>query len=250
MGRMNGKVVLVTGAGSGIGAADARVLAREGATLILTDINDAAVAAVAAELPGAVSLRHDVTREEDWKSVISFVRDRFGRLDGLINNAGVASFANIEDETLDQWHFILSVSVDGSFLGCKTAIPLMRESGGGSIVNMSSIASQKGYPATVAYSTAKAALRGLTKSVAMHCIESGNDIRCNAVMPGTIDTPMLSSALTDEAYRQDEDASGPVGKMAVGQPEDVAELVLYLLSDESRFVTGSDMGIDGGEAIR
>ena len=252
MPRLNAKVVIVTGAGSGIGAADARILAREGAILMLTDINLAAVTAVAATLQDAVAFQHDVTQEEDWKRLIALVRQQFGRLDGLVNNAGVASFANIEVETLDQLRRILAVSVEGSFLGCKTAIPLMRDSGGGSIINMSSIAAQKGYPATLSYSVAKAALRGLTKSVAAHCIDSKNGVRCNSIMPGTIDTPMLAAALADETNRQASDATagGPVSHMVIGKPEDIAELVVYMLSEESRFMNGSDIGIDGGEAIR
>ena len=252
MGRVAGKIALVTGGASGIGKADVRLLAAEGATVFLTDVNEAQGRAVEAEISKTIFLKHDVTDEAGWMSVMATVREHFGRLDILVNNAGIVKFGTIEDATLDEFRRVLSVTVEGSFLGCKHAIPLMRETSG-SIINMSSIAALKGFP-TVNYTAAKGAVRAMTKSVAIHCQNKGYDIRCNVILPGTIDTPMTASAMASVTQSSGDPPGSAltdkVGAMRWGKVEDVAGLVLYLASDESRYVTGAEISIDGGDSIR
>lgn len=251
MGRVQDKVAIVTGAASGLGAADAEALAREGASVVLTDIDSDAGGALATRLAQTygvetVFLEHDVRDEGRWQAVVDETMNRFGRLDVLVNNAGVVIIATPETTTLDQFRFANAVMSEGVFLGCKAAIPAMRKSGGGSIVNMSSVASHLGYPVFFAYSAAKGAVRAMTKSVAVHCQMAGDKIRCNSVHPGAIDTPMVSKAneaLGIEPPGEDD----PVG---LGRPEDVAELVVYLASDESRFMNGAELLLDNALTIQ
>jgi len=248
-GRIEDKVAIVTGAASGIGRGTARVLAQEGARVVLTDVNEALGAEAAKEIGGdAVFLRHDVADEASWESVIAATLDRFGRLDVLVNNAGIIEVADIESTTVAQLRRILAVNTEGVFLGCKHAIPAMRAGGGGSIVNISSAAGLVGTPPFAAYSASKGAVRSLTKTVAAHCREKGDAIRCNSIHPGGVDTPLVrgisgqrGSNLTDV-----EDMAAPGNAIGYGQPEDIAHLVLYLASDESRFMTGAELAIDGG----
>lgn len=249
MGRVDGKVVIITGAASGLGRADAQYLAKEGARLVLTDIDDDNGHALADELVAnggdAVFLHHDVRDEQRWLEVVAETENHFSRLDGLVNNAGVFVIATPEDTTLEQFRFVNAVMSEGVFLGCKAALPLMRKSGGGSIVNMSSVASHLGYPVFFAYSAAKGAVRAMTKSIAVTCQMNGDDIRCNSVHAGAIDTPMIRSA--NAALGIEPDPNDPVG---IGAPSDVANLVLYLISDESRFVNGAELVIDNALTIR
>ncbi|MEO0346742.1 MAG: SDR family oxidoreductase [Pseudomonadota bacterium] len=249
MGRVAGKVVIVTGAASGLGRADAEHLAAEGAKVVLTDINDAAGEALATELTesGAdvIYLNHDVRDEAAWDRVVEATRERYGRLDGLVNNAGVVLIAMPEQTTLEQFRFVNAVMNEGVFLGCKAALPLMRESGGGSIVNMSSVASHLGYPVFFAYSAAKGAVRAMTKSLAVTCQMSGDDIRVNSVHAGAIDTPMIKTA--NEALGIEPDPDDPVG---IGAPSDVAHMIVYLISDESRFVNGAELVIDNALTVQ
>lgn len=248
MGRVSGKVAIVTGAASGLGEADARLLAAEGATVVLTDIDEKKGQAIADELgPNAIFIQQDVSSEDTWKSVIDTVMDRFGRLDVLVNNAGVVVVATPEDTTLDQFRFANSVMSEGVFLGMKYAIPAMRKSGGGSIINMSSVASHLGYPVFFAYGAAKGAVRSMTKSVAVHCQMGGDNIRCNSIHAGAIETPMVATANEKLGIDPAEQDAGPVG---VGKPEDVANLVLFLASDESRFVNGAELMIDNALTIQ
>ena len=178
MGRVDGKVALVTGGGSGLGAEDCRVLAAEGAQVLVCDIDGEAARKVANEIGEAAHpLAHDVTSEDGWKAAIGEAEERFGGLNILINNAGIVVVADPEETSLDQWRKVQSVMSEGVFLGCKAAIPLMARSGGGSIINMSSTASHLGYPLFFAYSAAKGAVRSLTKSVAVHCQQKGYGIR-------------------------------------------------------------------------
>lgn len=250
MGRVAGKVALVTGGASGMGKADAHLLAAEGATVVVADLNEVDGQAVAAAIgDNAVFMRLNVTDEENWKSVIADIVQQFGKLDILVNNAGIIALGTIVDTTLESWRLVNSVNSDGVFLGCKHAIPAMAESGGGSIVNMSSVAAIHGQSFVAAYSASKGAVRALTKSVAMYCKEQKNSIRCNSIHPDGVKTPMVVKVATgkETATQEDIDAIGKFGNMC--EPEDIANLVLYLASDESRFVTGTEMLIDNGSTI-
>jgi len=251
MGRVDGKVALITGAASGLGAADAEVLAREGATVVLTDIDEAAGEAAAESIRkaggNATFMPLDVADEEQWQQVIASIRNEHGRLDVLVNNAGLVMIGTPEDCSLDSFRKQNAVMCDGVFLGCKHALPLMNESGGGSIINMSSIASHLGYPIYFAYSAAKGAVRSMSKAVAIHCQMNGYKIRVNSLHPGAIDTPMLDQSASELGVDNKEDLSPVVG---VGQPEDVANVVLFLASDESRFVNGTEIVIDNALSIQ
>jgi 3(or 17)beta-hydroxysteroid dehydrogenase len=249
MGRVEGKVALVTGGGSGLGAADCRRLAEEGARVAVTDVNLEAAQKVAAQIgDNAIALRHDVASEEDWQAVLAEVERQFGGLHILVNNAGIVVVADPEETTLDQFRKVQAVMSEGVFLGCKYAIPLMAKSGGGSIINMSSTASHLGYPPFFAYSAAKGAVRSMTKSIAIHCQQKGYGIRCNSVHPASIETPMIQGAM-GRAGQEQEVPEGVLPSGAIGAPKDVANLILYLASDESRFVTGSEIMIDNGLTI-
>jgi 3(or 17)beta-hydroxysteroid dehydrogenase len=246
---MDGKVILVTGAASGLGRAQATLLAREGARVAASDVNEAGGAALAEALgPPACFLRHDVRDEDSWRRVIGETQGRFGRLDGLGNNAGIVVIATIEETTLEQWRAVQAVNSDGVFLGCKHAIPALLRGGGGSIVNLSSAAALVGTPAFAAYSASKGAVRSLTKTVAVHCALRGYAIRCNSIHPGGIETPMLQSlgTLAAKAAPMALELLAKQTTARVGQPEDVAELVLYLLSDASGLVNGAEIAIDAG----
>lgn len=249
MGRVEGKIALVTGGGSGLGAADCKLLAAEGARVLVCDINGEAAKAVAEEIGEAASaFLHDVSSEDGWKAAIAEVEKRFGGLNILVNNAGIVVVADPEETTLEQWRKVQAVMSEGVFLGCKYAIPSMARSGGGSIINMSSTASHLGYPPFFAYSAAKGAVRSLTKSVAMHCQQKGYGIRCNSVHPASIETPMVQGAMG----RPGEEHKVPEGILpagSIGAPKDVANLILYLASDESRFVTGAEILVDNGLTI-
>ena len=249
MGRVEGKVALVTGGGSGLGAEACRVLAAEGALVVVSDVNEKAAQALADTIGDrAMALRHDVASEDDWISVMKSIEDRHGRLDILVNNAGVVLNADVEDTSLEKYRWVNSVMSDGVFLGCKHAIPLMNKGEGGSIVNMSSTGALLDYPIFFAYSAAKGAVRALTKSVAVMCQEKGYAIRCNSVHPGAIETPMVQTAEGREA--KDIPAEGILPPGSPGHPRDIAMMVLYLASDESRFVTGAEMVVDNGVTIR
>ncbi|WP_439533871.1 SDR family oxidoreductase [Polymorphobacter sp.] len=250
MGRVAGKVALVTGGGSGLGAADSELLAQEGATVIVTDVRLEAAQAVADRIGGAaVAMALDVASEAAWQQVIGDIEARFGRLDILINNAGVVVMADCEDTTLEQFRWVNAIMTDGVFLGCKYAIPLMNKGDGGSIVNMSSTGALLGYPIFFAYSAAKGAVRSMTKSIAIMCQDKGYKIRCNSVHPGAIETPMVQEA-SGRAGQAQAVPDGVLPAGAVGAPSDVAAMVLYLASDESRFVTGAEFVVDNGLTIR
>ena len=250
MGRVDGKVALITGAASGLGCADAEVLAREGATVVLTDVNVGAGEAAAESIRGAggnaTFVALDVTNEEQWQQVIDGIRGEHGRLDVLVNNAGLVIMGGPEECSLEAFRKQNTVMSEGVFLGCKHALPLMHESGGGSIINMSSVASHLGYPIFFAYSAAKGAVRAMSKAIAIHCQMNGYQIRVNSLHPGAIDTPMIDQTSSDLGLENKEDLS-PVG---LGQPEDVANVVLFLASDESRFVNGTEILIDNALTIQ
>ena len=192
MGRVAGKVAIVTGGASGMGKADARLLAREGACVVIADLNETDGQLVAESIgENALFLRLDVSDEDNWKTVIATTIEKFGRLDILVNNAGMIMLGSIVDTDLADWRKINAVNSDGVFLGCKHAIPVMAESGGGSIINMSSVAAIHGQSFVAAYTASKGAVRSLTKSVAMYCKEQKNGIRCNSIHPDGVKTPMV-----------------------------------------------------------
>jgi 3(or 17)beta-hydroxysteroid dehydrogenase len=251
MDRVKGKVAIVTGAASGMGRADAIKLAEEGASVVLTDLNAEAGQAVADAIgDAALFIRHDVSVESDWEAVIRQTMERFGRLDILVNNAGMITIGSAVDADLDTWRKTFAVNSDSVFLGCKHALPVMEASGnGGSIINMSSVAALYGMSYIAAYSASKGAVTSLTKSVALYCRERKNRIRCNSIHPDGVKTPMVVKVATgkDTATQEEVDAMGTDGSMC--EPEDIANLVLYLASDESWFVNGAEMRIDNAATI-
>jgi 3(or 17)beta-hydroxysteroid dehydrogenase len=250
MGRVDGKVALITGGAQGLGEADAKTLAREGATVILTDVQDSAgqavVDAIAADGDSATYRHQDVTSETEWKQTIAEIKAAHGRLDILVNNAGVVIVETPEECTLQSFRLQNAVMTEGTFMGCQAALPLMAESGGGSIINMSSVASHLGYPIYFAYSAAKGAIRSMSKSVAVHCQTMGYNIRVNTIHPGGIDTPMVTAAAVALGIEDPADLS-PVG---LGEPQDVANVVLFLASDEARFINGAEIVLDNALLVQ
>ena len=253
MGRMAGKKALVTGGAQGLGEAIARMLAREGAKVTLTDINASGAQKVADAINSAhgaetaFAFAQDVTDETRWQEVAQLAHDAMGGLNVLVNNAGIGSLGSVEEESYEAFRKVQAVDVDSIFLGCKYCIPLMRPHGLGSIVNISSIAGIIASGNYVSYNTAKAAVRHLSKSVALHCAKTGGQIRCNSVHPVFINTPILDR--TKEMFGEQEALAKlgrqiPLGK--VGEPDDIAYAVLYLASDESKLVTGAELKVDGG----
>lgn len=255
--RLEGKVALITGAAQGIGKETAIVLAREGAIVIASDINDSLGQSLTKEIEGECIYIHlDVAQEHDWQQAISIIVQRFGKLNILVNNAGVTGFQegfgpqNPENASLDSWRKVNAVNSDGTFLGCKYAIQTMKlsENGNGSIINISSRSGLVGIPGASAYAASKAAVRNHTKTVALYCCQQGYPIRCNSVHPAAILTPMWEPMLgtgPDREIRMAEIAKDiPMQKM--GTAEDVADAVLFLASDESKYITGIELTIDGG----
>ncbi|MBD2858561.1 glucose 1-dehydrogenase [Spongiibacter sp. KMU-158] len=247
MGRVAGKVCIVTGAASGMGKADAERLVAEGASVVLTDLNEKDGQAVANSLgEKALFIRHDVTSEEDWKKVVQTTVETFGRLDVLVNNAGMMALGSVVDCTIEDYRRVNAVNSEGVFLGCKTAIPAMEAAGnGGSIINMSSVAALHGMSFVAAYSASKGAVAALTKSVALFCRERRNGIRCNSIHPDGVKTPMVFKVATGaESATREEIESLSTEAHPMCEPEDIAALVLYLASDESSFVNAAEMLID------
>jgi 3(or 17)beta-hydroxysteroid dehydrogenase len=254
MSRLQGKIALVTGAAMGMGQAFANAMAAEGATVILADINEEAGAQAAAEITAsggrAEFVELDVTSEAGWKAVAEAVGSRHGRLDVLVNNAGIAAAGSVEDCELDAFNRTMSINVTGVFLGCKLMLPLLKRSKGGSIINISSIFGMVGDEAAVAYNASKGAVRTLTKSAALHCATLEPKVRVNSVHPGFVETPMVANAVASlpEDYAAEYMARtvGRVPLGRIGQPDDLAGIVLFLAADESRYCTGSEFVVDGG----
>lgn len=252
--RLKNKIALVTGAARGIGKAIAELFHREGAVVVVTDIRDEAGQQLAAALGGSALYRTlDVRMEQDWVSVTRFIAETYGRLDVLVNNAGITGFLettgpwDVEGCDLASWDEVHRVNATGVMLGCKYAIALMK-TGRGSIVNISSSSGVVGIPGAAAYASSKAAVRNHTKSVALYCAEKGYKIRCNSIHPAAIMTPMWDAMLGDgeqreQLIREIEDGI-PMGHF--GEPLDVAYGALYLASEESNYVTGIELTIDGG----
>jgi 3(or 17)beta-hydroxysteroid dehydrogenase len=247
MGRVDGKVALVTGGASGIGLATAALLADENAKVVLTDLDESRASAATA-LSRARFHKLDVTREDEWIAVTDAIASEFGRLDILVNNAGVSLLKDIEATSLDEWRNVMAVNLDGAFLGCKHAIRVMKDRGGGSIVNMSSVAGNVGAANLAAYGASKGGVRLLTKSVALHCARERYNIRCNSVHPSFVDTPMLRSMLAAARDPRKLEANyakaAPLGRLA--KPIEVARTIVFLASDESAFTTGAELVVDGG----
>lgn len=247
MDRVKGKVCIVTGAASGMGKADAIRLAAEGGKVVLTDLNEKDGQAVADQIgENAIFVKHNVTSESDWQTVVNTAVEKFGGLDVLVNNAGMMTMGSVVDCSLEDYRRVNAVNSEGVFLGCKTAIPAMEASGnGGSIINMSSVAALHGMSFIAAYSASKGAVAALTKSVALYCREQRNGIRCNSIHPDGVKTPMVFKVATgaDTATREEiESLSTEANPMC--EPEDIAALVVYLASDESKFVNAAEMLID------
>ncbi|MEL0210362.1 MAG: SDR family oxidoreductase [Novosphingobium sp.] len=246
-GKMAGKVALITGGASGLGAEDARVLAREGARVVITDMQEDLGQKVAAEIPDCVFLRHDVRDEARWHEIVAETLRLFGRLDTLVNNAGLVRFGTVEDLSWEDYKLQTDVMAGGTFLGCKAALPHMSRDGSGSIINMASVGGIKGISVIPAYAAAKAGIIGMTRSIAVHCREQGYRIRCNSIAPGGIVTPMTAQALAE--LPSDSAGLDQVQNHGMGQPIDIANMVLYLACDEGRHITGTNIVIDNGETM-
>ena len=249
MGRLEGKVALISGGARGQGAMESKLFAQEGAKVVFGDVLDEEGMNVEAEIRksgGDASYIHlDVTSEADWRAAVETAVRLYGKLDVLVNNAGILISKGIEDTSEEEWDHIMAVNSKGVFLGTKQAIPAMRRAGGGSIVNISSTAGLAGH-GPPAYTATKGAVRLFSKSTAIH--HAKDKIRCNTVHPGPTDTPMMQEVLSDPGRWEERVRDVPLGRVAV--PEDIAYGVLYLASDEASFVTGSDLVIDGGITAR
>ncbi|MFO7279506.1 MAG: glucose 1-dehydrogenase [Thermoanaerobacterales bacterium] len=239
MGRLEGKVAIITGAARGQGEAEARLFVAEGARVLLADIRDEEGEAVAADLGDAAAYVHlDVTDAAQWEAAVAHAEERFGPVSVLVNNAGILHFAPIDRTDPEDFERVLRVNVHGVFLGIRAVTPSMVRAGGGSIVNISSTAGLQGLPSLGAYVASKWAVRGLTKTAAMDLGPKG--IRVNSVHPGGIDTPMVAGTPADAPFYK----RLPVPRM--GRPEEAARAVLFLASDESSYVTGAELAVDGG----
>ena len=254
MDRVKGKVAIVTGGAGGLGKAEASLLAKEGAAVVVTDVDEVSIKRVAEEISSnggkAISVQHNVAGEAEWAKVIQKTLDEFGRLDVLVNNAGVIIYKKIEDTSLEEWRWLMSVNLDGVFLGTKFAIETMKNNGGGSIINIASVAGLIGNPDAAAYHASKGGVRSLSKAAAIECSKAGYgyNIRVNSIYPGVIQTRMADDLMKDEAKYKTALSWHAMGHF--GEPEDIAYGVLYLASDESKFLTGSELVIDGGWTAR
>ena len=254
MSQLRDKIAVVTGGAKGLGAAIASLFIREGAQVVLTDIDAASGEETARALGERAHFeRHDVRLESDWERIIGTTVARFGRLDILVNNAGVIEIGNIETQTAEQWRFVNSVIADGTFFGCKHAVRAMKATGGGSIVNVASIASIQGEPYVAAYCAAKGSVESLTRSVAVHCAQMRYNIRCNSIHPAKIETPLTADipAKFTAAVKQGMRLPEQLGSVNsyTAKPEEVAPAVLYLASDASKYVNGTRLVIDNTMSI-
>jgi len=249
MGRLEGKAAFITGGASGLGQAMALAFAAEGAKVAIADIDRQRGREVVEAIGNnGLFLEHDVTSEDEWIANLAEAVRAFGRLDTLVNNAGIGVRGNVESTSLADWRRVNAVNLDGPFLGCKHAIPLIAKAGGGAIINISSVAGLIGARDSAAYCASKGGVRLLTKSVALHCAHRRNGIRCNSIHPVYTDTPMVEQMLAEsrqpgkmlEAMK----AMIPLGRL--GTPEELAAMAVYLASDEARFVTGAEFVFDGG----
>ncbi|XUU60452.1 SDR family oxidoreductase [Erythrobacter sp. HA6-11] len=254
-GRVEGKLAMVTGAAQGLGRAHASLLAQEGARVLCTDINGDGAAETASlinEASGdgtAFSIQHDVTDPAAWEAAVEAARENLGGLNVLVNNAGIGVAGNIETCDFEDWKRCFSVNVDSIFHGCQKALPLMREHAPGSIVNISSIAGLIASDSMPAYNASKASVWMLSKSIALHCAKKNMQIRCNSVHPTFVDTPILDGTAKHSGLEKDvlmDKLARQIPLKFIGEPNDIANAVLYLASDESRFMTGAELKLDGG----
>ena len=245
--RIKNRWALVGGASKGLGLGCARALAREGAHVVLTDLDRVAIDARVAALDGGPHLGQvlDVSDEAQWETALDAVLERFGRIDILVNNAGIPAQGGIEDTTIEHWRRVMAINLDGPFLGCKHAVRRMKSTGGGSIVNVSSVGALKGSLVGPAYGASKAGVWNLTKTVALSCARANYNIRCNSLHPGLTHTPMMDQA---PAATLDRLKAG-IPMQRLGEPLDIAQAALYLASDESRYTTGTALVVDGGYTI-
>ena len=258
MGRVQDKVCIVTGAASGVGKADAFALAREGAKVVLTDLNEKDGQAAASQIAAkhgegcAIFVKHDIASEDDWKAVIARTEESFGGVDVLVNNAAILLYGNIEDTDLQTWQKIQRINSDGYFLGCHHGLAAMKKRPSGSIINMSSISAIGGVGSFCAYSASKGAVAALTRSIAAHCRMNLYKIRCNSVHPDGIMTPMVAN-LQSSMPKGKQSAVRPLDQKQLmarfAKPEQIADLVLFLASDESSFINGAEMRIDNGYSM-
>ena len=252
MSRVEGKVAIVTGAASGLGLASSKKLIQEGARVVLTDINQQALETIKEHLSEFSETQYsteylDVTSEESWQEVIEKVELEYGKINILINSAGISLGSDIVSTDFEVWKKVHQVNLDSVFLGCKYAIPKIATYGSGSIINLSSISGIVAGWNTAAYNSSKAGVRLLTKSVALYCAKKGYDVRCNSIHPAFVNTPILDPIKQafgdDEAVRK---LARQIPMNKIGDTDDVAYAVLYLASDESKFMTGSEIILDGG----
>ncbi len=243
-GRLKGKIAIITGAGSGIGAAHARLFARDGAKVVVTDIRPAVGEAVVDEIRArgqdAHFLLHDVASEDSWAKVVEATIARYGALTTLVNNAGLNHMRGVEDETVEGWNHIVSIDQMGTWLGMRAAMPHLRASGNGAIVNISSVLGIMGNVTCLSFHAAKGAVRMMSKAAALEYADHG--VRVNSIYPGMIDTPQLATMLPDE--REMIRTSIPMKR--IGLPEEVANCSLFLCSDDASYVTGAEIIVDGG----
>lgn len=255
---LNGKIALVTGGARGLGLAFCTALAEAGAKVVIADVlvdeGEAAVAALCQQGYGVSFLRLDVSSEDDWASAVEVIRRDHGRLDVLVNNAGIAGGGTILDTSLEDWNRIIAVNLTGVFLGCKACIPLIAEGGGGSVINISSIFGIVSDWLVCAYSASKGGVRAMTKSAALMCGEVRNNVRVNSVHPGFVLTPLVEKSVDaippeiGEPYMARTVGQVPLGR--IGAPEDLAGAIVYLASDASSYMTGSEITVDGGFTAR
>jgi 3(or 17)beta-hydroxysteroid dehydrogenase len=249
MGRLSGKTALVTGGASGIGRATAAMMAREGARIAIADLNLEGAEGLAREIGAAAfAIEIDVTEIEAWRLAMALVEKRFGALNVLVHSAGVGGMGTVEDTTPEEWRRVHAVNLDAVFYGTQVALPLMRRHPPGSIVILSSISGIIAARNLAAYNSSKAAVRHLSKSIALHCARQGYGIRCNSVHPTFIDTPMVQGMFASlggaEAAREKLGRQIPLG--SIGEPDDVANAIVYLASEESKLMTGAELVLDGG----
>lgn len=252
--RVANKVAIITGASRGVGAENAKLLAKHGATVILTDVSDDGKN-IANELNTkygsgtARFFKQDVSSEQGWEDLISLIEAEYSRLDILVNNAAILNHASISEESFSGWQRIMKINADSVFLGIHAALPLLEKSGGGSIINMSSTASIMGMPHFVAYGASKAAVRGITQSVAVYCSQAKNGVRCNTIHPDSIATPMSMEVGTDIAKKGKVVADTPRAMIHLCAPDAIANTVLFLASDESSHINGAAINIDNAATI-
>lgn len=251
-GRLEGKSAIVTGAAKGLGAATARLFAAEGANILICDVDEAQGEATASKIGNSAAFAHlDVRSEAEWAEVVATAERKFGKLDVLVNNAGIVELGTPESVTEADYRRIMAISVDGVVFGCKHAIPAMRRAGGGSIVNMASIAACQGEPNVAAYCAAKGAVDAYSRAVAVYCAQQRLGIRCNSVLPAGMETPMVRDMPGKFAAAADHTliTGMPYAANERGTPDDVAQLLLYLSADESRWVSGQSIVVDNSSAV-